>query len=67
MRGKGEDARTTPPIVLAIKPSRKPGRFLGYIDDELIVTNRQPSLDGARTLLASRDAMFVSWARAAVI
>jgi hypothetical protein len=39
-------------IVLDIKPSGKPGRFLGYVGDELIVTSRQPLLDGARTLLA---------------
>jgi hypothetical protein len=34
-----------------IKPSGKPGRFLGYVGDELIVTSRQPFLDGARALL----------------
>jgi hypothetical protein len=39
-------------IVLVIKPSGKAGRFLGYIGDELIVTSRQPFLDGARALLA---------------
>jgi hypothetical protein len=39
-------------IVLVIKPSSKVGRFLGYIGDELIVTSRQPFLDGARALLA---------------
>ena len=35
-----------------IKPSGRAGRFLGYVGDELIVTSRQPFLDGARTLLA---------------
>jgi hypothetical protein len=39
-------------IVLVIKPAPKPERFLGYIGDELIVTSRQPFLDGARALLA---------------
>jgi hypothetical protein len=39
-------------IVLVIKPSERAGRFLGYVGDELIVTSRQPFLDGARTLLA---------------
>jgi hypothetical protein len=39
-------------IVLVIKPSGKAGRFLGYISDELIVTSRQPFLDGARALFA---------------
>jgi hypothetical protein len=39
-------------IVLTIKPSGRAGRFLGYINDELIVTSRQPFLDGARALLA---------------
>jgi hypothetical protein len=39
-------------IVLAISPAPKSGRFLGYIDDDLIVTGRQPFLDGARALLA---------------
>jgi hypothetical protein len=38
--------------VLVIKPSGKAGRFLGHIGDELIVTSRQPFLDGARALLA---------------
>lgn len=28
------------------------GRYLGYIGDDLIVTSRQPFLDGARALLA---------------
>jgi hypothetical protein len=37
---------------LVIKPSGKPGRFLGYLGDELIITSRQPFLDGARALLA---------------
>jgi hypothetical protein len=35
-----------------IRPAPKPGRFLGYVGDELIVTSRQPFLDGARALLA---------------
>jgi hypothetical protein len=39
-------------VVLVIKPSGRAGRFLGYVDDELIVTSRQPFLDGARALLA---------------
>jgi hypothetical protein len=39
-------------IVLVIKPSGRAGRFLGYIGDDLIVTSRQPLLDGARVLLA---------------
>jgi hypothetical protein len=39
-------------IVLVTKPSGKAGRFLGYVGDELIVTSRQPFLDGARALLA---------------
>jgi len=38
-------------IVLVISPARKPGRFLGYVDGELIVQSRQPFLDGARVLL----------------
>jgi hypothetical protein len=32
--------------------SDRAGRFLGYVDDELIVTSRQPFLDGARALFA---------------
>jgi hypothetical protein len=39
-------------IVLVISPAPKPGRFLGYVGDELIVTSRQPFLDGDRALLA---------------
>jgi hypothetical protein len=39
-------------LILAIKPAPKPGRLLGYLADELIVTSRQPFLDGARALLA---------------
>ena len=39
-------------IILVIKPSGRAGRFLGYVGDELIVTSRQPFLDGARALLA---------------
>ena len=35
-----------------ITPAPKPGRFLGYVGDELLVTSRQPFLDGARVLLA---------------
>jgi hypothetical protein len=35
-----------------IKPSGRAGCFLGYVDDQLIVTSRQPFLDGARALLA---------------
>jgi hypothetical protein len=38
-------------IILVITPAPKPGRFLGYVRDELIVTSRQPFLDGARALL----------------
>jgi hypothetical protein len=38
-------------IVLVITLAPKPGRFLGYVGDELIVTSRQPFLDGARALL----------------
>ena len=38
--------------VLVIKPSGRAGRFFGHIDDDLIVTSRQPFLDGARALLA---------------
>jgi hypothetical protein len=38
--------------VLVIKPSGRAGRFLGYIGDELVVTSRQPFLDGARALHA---------------
>ena len=38
-------------VVLLIKPSGRAGRFLGYVGDELIVTSRQPFLDGARALL----------------
>jgi hypothetical protein len=39
-------------IVLVTKPSGKAGRYLGYVGDKLIVTSRQPFLDGARSLLA---------------
>jgi hypothetical protein len=39
-------------IVLVIRPSGGAGRFLGYVGDELVVTSRQPFLDGARALLA---------------
>jgi hypothetical protein len=39
-------------IILVIKPSGRAGRFLGYIGDDLLVTSRQPFLDGARVLLA---------------
>jgi hypothetical protein len=39
-------------LVLVTKPSGKPGRFFAYVRDELIVTSRQPFLDGARALLA---------------
>jgi hypothetical protein len=35
-----------------IKPSGRAGRFLGYVGDEIIITSRQPFLDGARALLA---------------
>jgi len=35
-------------IILSIRPSGRAGRFLGYIGDELIVTNQQPFLDGVR-------------------
>jgi hypothetical protein len=35
-----------------IKPAPTPGRFLGYVGEELIVQSRQPFLDGARALLA---------------
>jgi hypothetical protein len=49
--GRARDAREQPRhdlIVLVIKPAPKPGRFLGYVGDELMVTSRQPFLDGAR-------------------
>jgi len=39
-------------IVLVIKRAPKAGRYLGYVDGELIVSSRQPFLDGARALLA---------------
>jgi hypothetical protein len=35
-----------------IRPAQKPGRFLGHLADELIVTSRQSFLDGARALLS---------------
>jgi hypothetical protein len=38
--------------VLVIKPSSRAARFFGYLGDDLIVTSRQPFLDGARALLA---------------
>jgi hypothetical protein len=38
--------------VLVIRPSGKAGRFLGYVGEQLVVTSRQPFLDGARALLA---------------
>jgi hypothetical protein len=41
-----------PAVILLIKPSGKAGRFHGYLGDELIVTSRQPFLNGARALLA---------------
>jgi hypothetical protein len=39
-------------VMLVIKPSGRAGRFLAYVADDLIVTSRQPFLDGARALLA---------------
>jgi hypothetical protein len=39
-------------LILVIKPSDRAGRFLGYVRDVLIVTSRQPFLDGASALLA---------------
>jgi hypothetical protein len=45
--------RESPPlVVLVIRPAPKPGRYLGHVGDELIVTSRQPFVDGARALLS---------------
>jgi hypothetical protein len=53
-RVRGEfptDSAPSQTIILVIKPAGRAGRFLGHVGDELIVTSRQPFLDGARALL----------------
>jgi hypothetical protein len=45
-RARSDDAATQT-IVLVISPAPKAGRYLGYVGNDLIVTSRQPFLDGA--------------------